>query len=140
MTIEIQTVQPGDEALFARIADEVFDHAIDPAVLSRYLAAPGHHLVVALADGQIVGQVTATVHFHPDRQLADLYVDEVGVSPAYQRRKIATLMLEQMFALARDLGCAEAWLATEPDNEPARALYAPMAQPVQDVVMYAFKL
>ena len=140
MTVEIRIVQPGDEALFARIADEVFDNPIDPAVLSQYLATPGHHLVIAIADGQIVGQVSAAVHRHPDRRPVELYVDEVGVSPAYQRRKIATAMLEQMFALARDLGCIEVWLATEPDNEPARALYAPMAQPVEDVVMYVFKL
>ena len=140
MTVEIRTVQPGDEALFARIADEVFDHPIDPTVLAQYLATPGHHLVVALADGQIVGQVSAVVHGHPDQRPIDLYVDEVGVSPAYQRRKIATAMLEEMFALGRRLGCVEAWLATEPDNAPARALYTPMAAPVEDVVMYAFKL
>jgi ribosomal protein S18 acetylase RimI-like enzyme len=122
MTVEIRTLQPGDQALFDRIADEVFDNPIDPVVLSQYLATPGHHLVVAIDDGQIVGQVSAVVHRHPDQRPVELYVDEVGVSPAYQRRKIATLMLEQMFALGRGLGCVEAWLATEPDNEPARTL------------------
>jgi aminoglycoside 6'-N-acetyltransferase I len=45
-----------------------------------------------------------------------------------------------MFALGRSLGCVEAWLATEPANGPARALYTPLAGPVEDVVMYAFKL
>jgi ribosomal protein S18 acetylase RimI-like enzyme len=140
MTVEIRTVQSGDKVLFGKIADEVFDNPIDAAVLSRYLATPGHHLVVAIADGQIVGQVSAVTHRHPDLRPMELYVDEVGVSPAYQRRKIATLMLEQMFALGRAEGCVEAWLATEPDNEAARALYQPMAQPVEDVVMYVFKL
>lgn len=140
MTVEIRTVHSDDEALFGKIAEEVFDNPIDPAILSQYLATPGHHLVVAIADGQIVGQVSAVVHRHPDQRPVELYVDEVGVSPAYQRRKIATAMLEQMFALGRAEGCAEAWLGAEPDNEAARALYAPMAQPVEDVVMYVFKL
>lgn len=140
MTVEIHTVQPGDEALFARIADEVFDTPVDQEGLAQYLATPGHHLVVAIAEGRIVGQVSAVVHRHPDRRPVELYVDEVGVSPAYQRRKIATAMLEQMFALGRSEGCVEAWLGAEPDNEAARALYAPMAQPVEDVVMYVFKL
>ncbi len=70
----------------------------------------------------------------------ELNIDEVGVSPTYQRRKIVTLMRQQMFALGRAEGCVEAWLGTEPDNEAARALYQPMAEPVEDVVMYAFKL
>jgi aminoglycoside 6'-N-acetyltransferase I len=140
MIVEIRTVQPGDEALFGRIAEEVFDNPVDPAVLTQYIATPGHHLVVAIADGRIVGQVSAVVHRHSDRRPVELYVDEVGVSPTYQRRKIATLMLERMFALGRAEGCVEAWLATEPDNEAARALYAPMAQPAEDVVMYVFKL
>lgn len=140
MNVEIRTVQPGDEALFGAIADEVFDSPIDPATLSRYLAAPAHHLVVAIADGQIVGQVLAVTHRRPDLRPVELYVGEVGVSPAYQRRGIATLMLEHMFALGRAEGCVEAWLGTEPGNEAARALYAPMAQPAEDVVMYVFKL
>jgi aminoglycoside 6'-N-acetyltransferase I len=140
MAIEIRTIQPGDEALFGKIAEEVFDNPIDPATLSRHLATPGHHLVVAIADGQIVGQVSAVVHRHPDLRPVELYVDEVGVSPAYQRQRLATLMLEQMFAVGRAEGCVEAWLGTEPDNEAARALYSPMAEPVEDVVMYVFKL
>jgi ribosomal protein S18 acetylase RimI-like enzyme len=140
MNVEIRTVHPGDEALFGRIADEVFDNPIEPGVLSRFLATPAHHLVVAIADGWIVGQVSAVVHRHPDQRPTELYVDEVGVSPAYRRRGIATLMLERMFTLGRAEGCVEAWLGTEPDNEAARALYAPMAQPAEDVVMYVFKL
>ena len=140
MTVEIRKVGLGDMALFDRIAEDVFDHEIVPAVLADYLAQPGHHLWVALGDGQVVGQLSAVVHRHPDARPMELYVDEVGVSPAWQRRHIATAMIDAAFALGRELGCTEAWLGTEPDNEPARALYAPRAEPVEDVVMYVFKL
>jgi ribosomal protein S18 acetylase RimI-like enzyme len=140
MTVEIRKVGPGDLALFERIAEEVFDHDIVPAVLADYLGNPGHHLWVALCDGQVVGQLSAVVHKHPDTRPTELYVDEVGVSPGYQRRRIASAMIDAAFALGRELGCTEAWLATEPDNEPARALYARRAEPVEDVVMYVFRL
>jgi aminoglycoside 6'-N-acetyltransferase I len=140
MDAEIVKVGPGDIARFAHVAAEVFDHEVDPAVLAAYLAEPGHHLFIALCDGQVVGQLSAVVHRHPDRRPTELYVDEVGVSPAWRRRHIASRLIEAAFALGRELGCAEAWLATEPDNLPARALYAPRAQAVEDVVMYAFKL
>jgi aminoglycoside 6'-N-acetyltransferase I len=140
VSAEIIRVRPEHASLFARIAPEVFDHDVAPAGLADYLAQPGHHLFVAVADGLIVGQLSAVVHRHPDRRPTELYVDEVGVSPAYQRRRIASALIDAAFALGRSLGCTEAWLATEPDNDPARALYAPRAGPVEDVVMYVFRL
>ncbi len=140
MTVEIRTLKPGDESLFEPIAEGVFDYPIDCAILARYLETPGHHLVVALSEGQIVGQVAAVVHRHPDQRPVELYVDEVGVAPAFHRRGIARRMLEEMFALGRSLGCTEAWLGTEPDNLPARAFYSPIAEPVETMVMYVFKL
>jgi len=140
VNVEIRTLVPGDETLFERIAEGVFDYPVDRAILAGYLATPGHHLVVALCGGEIVGQVAAVVHRHPDRRQVELYIDEVGVAPAFQRRGIARRMLEEMFALGRSLGCMEAWLGTEPDNIPARALYGPTAASVENVVMYVFKL
>lgn len=140
MAVEIRTLKPGDEGLFADIADDVFDHPVDPAVLAAYLATPGHHLIVALDGAVMVGQVACVVHRHPDLRPTELYVDEVGVSPAWRRQGIAARMLEHAFALGRELGCVEAWLGTEPDNAPARAFYAPRAAPVEEIVMYVFNL
>ena len=140
MTVEIRTLKPGDESLFERIAEGVFDYPIDRAILARYLATPGHHLVVALSEGQIVGQVAAVVHRHPDQRPVELYVDEVGVAPAFQRCGIGRRMLQEMFALGRSLGCTEAWLGTEPDNLPERAFYDPIAEAAENMVMYVFKL
>ena len=119
MQIEIKRVRPGDEGLFARVAEAVFDAPVDPARLSAYLAEPGHHMIVALHADEIVGQVAAVVHRHPDKP-AELYIDEVGVTPALQRRGIAGKMLDEMFALGKRLGCEEAWVGTEHDNMPAR--------------------
>ena len=140
MNVEIRHVQPEDERLFARIASEVFDHAVEPRSLARYLATPGHHLVVAIADGEIVGQVAAMVHLHPDGARTELFIDEVAVTPALQRQGIAGRMLDAMLEIGRDLGCREAWLGTESDNLAARALYARRSRSVEPFVMYAFKL
>jgi len=139
MAIEIRKVTPADKTLFDHIADEVFDEPVDPDRLSAYLAEPNHHMLVAIDDGLIVAQVAAVIHRHPDK-VTELYVDEVGVSPAWQRRGIARKMLDEMFALGRSLGCGEAWLGTEPDNVPARGLYEARGVKAEDVVMYVFKL
>lgn len=140
MTIEIRRLGPGDAALFDRVAESVFDHAIDAAGLAAYLASPGHHFIAAFADGVMVGQLATVLHRHPDRRPIELYIDELGVAPSFQRRGIAARLLEAAFALGRELGCAEAWVGTEPDNLPARMLYQRKSLPAEPFVMYVIKL
>jgi aminoglycoside 6'-N-acetyltransferase I len=140
MTAELRHVRPGDEALFDRVAPDVFDHPVERTQLAHYLATPGHHLIVAIVEGQIVGQIAAVVHYHPDGRPTELYVDEVGVSPAFQRQGIARRLLDAMLALGRELGCREAWVGTEPDNDAARALYEPRSEPAESFALYVLKL
>jgi aminoglycoside 6'-N-acetyltransferase I len=80
------------------------------------------------------------VHRHPDK-VTELYIDEVGVAPAYHRQGIARAMLDAMFALGRELGYGEAWVGTEPDNLPARGLYDTRGgTAAEPFVMYVYKL
>jgi len=140
MTIEIRRLGPDDAAHFDRVAEGVFDHAVDHVGLAAYLASPGHHFIAAFADGVMVGQLAAVLHRHPDRRPVELYIDELGVTPSFQRRGIAARLLETAFALGRELGCAEAWVGTEPDNLPARMLYQRKSRPAELFVMYVIKL
>ena len=75
---------------------------------------------------------------------AELYIDEVGVAEGYRRRGIARAMLEAMLAHGKAIGCEEAWVGTEPDNLPARALYdqrrAEGDDQAEEFVMYVFEL
>ena len=49
-------------------------------------------------------------------------------------------MLAAMFAWGRELGCEEAWVGTEPDNLPARALYESGDAEAEPFVMYVYEL
>ncbi len=137
--IEIRVVGAGDTMLFARIADDVFDAPVRPDRLATYLAAPDHHLIVAIHDGTIVGQLAAVVHRHPDLA-AELHIDNLGVAPPFQRRGLARRMLETMFALGKELGCENAWVGTEHDNLPARRLYEQRGASGEDFVWYLYEL
>lgn len=129
----------GDESVLDRVAEDVFDQQVDPARLMAYLSEPGHHLMVALADGQVVAQVAAVVHRHPD-QPTELYIDNVGVTPSLHRRGIARAMLDLMFEFGRSIGCEEAWVGTELDNQPARRLYESRGARPETFVMYVYEL
>jgi ribosomal protein S18 acetylase RimI-like enzyme len=139
MPIEIKRLTEHDAALLDRVAADVFDEPVDPTRLAAYVAAPGHLMIVALANGEVVAQVAAVIHGHPDKP-TELYIDEVGVTPAMQRQGLARWMLDEMFALGKILGCEEAWVGTENDNRPARGLYETRGAIAEPFVMYVFKL
>jgi ribosomal protein S18 acetylase RimI-like enzyme len=142
MTIEIRRLEAGDDALVMHVAEDVFDEPVRPDRLAAYLASPGHFMIVALADGVVVGQCAAVIHRHPDK-VSELYIDEVGVTPAFQRQGIARKVLDAMFAVGREQGCEEAWVGTEPDNAAARALYESRREPhgpAEEFVMYVYRL
>ena len=139
MELEIRRVKPGDEPVFDRVAEAVFDEPIDPGRLAAYLAEPGHHMLVGLHAGEVVAQVAAVIHRHPDKP-TELYIDEVGVAPAFHRRGIARRMLEAMFAWGREVGCEEAWVGTEPGNVAARGLYESRGAAAEPFVMYVYEL
>ena len=129
-----------DPEVFERVAPDVFDNPIDPRWSAEFLADERHHLAVALAEGQVVGMASAVHYLHPDKP-PELWVNEVGVAPAYQGQGIGKRLLQALFAHGRDLGCGEAWVLTDQENAAARRLYAAAGgSETADVVMVSFRL
>lgn len=131
----VRRIGPSDESVFQKIAPDVFDEAIDPARLKAYLAEPGHLMVFAFDGETVVGQCAGVIHRHPDKP-TELYVDEVGTASTHLRQGVATAMIAEMFRWARELGCTEAWLGTELDNEPANALYRKFEPSEDEAIQY----
>ena len=139
MTVELKRLSPGDLRLLDNVADGVFDEPIRPDRLRRYLAEPGHLMIVAIDEGVVVAQCAAVVHYHPDK-VTELYVDEVGTASAYLRRGIARRLMVAMFDWGRELGCKESWLGTETDNVAANSLYRGIDGRCNEMVYYEFEL
>lgn len=137
--VEIKRLDVGDAAVLARVAEDVFDEPINPERVAAYLAEPGHIMLVALADNEVVAQVAAVIHRHPDKP-TELYLDEVGVAPDFRRQGLAKQMLGEMLAIGKAAGCAEAWVGTEIDNELARKLYESRGGVAEPFVMYVYEL
>ena len=122
MTITIRQLTAGDAAVLDKVAPGVFDHPVRPDLAERFLATPNYRMFVALDGELVVGMVTGFSHSHPDKD-EDFFVNELGVDDAYRRQGIATQMMRAILAEARAMGCKEAWLGTETDNEAALAVY-----------------
>ena len=138
MDTEIRLLGPGDEHVLENVATDVFDHDIIPTQASRFLNDPGHYLAVAIADGLVVGMASANEYLHPDKPV-QIWVNEMGVCPEWQRQGIGTRLLDTILALARDRGFAEIWLGTEDHNVPARGLYKSLGGREEKFVMYSWE-
>jgi aminoglycoside 6'-N-acetyltransferase I len=137
MTVEIRLLGPGDIAVFDRVADGVFDHAVDPGLSRAFLGDPRHHMAVAIEDGIVVGMGSAVDYIHPDKA-PQLWINEMGVAPSHQRRGIGRRIIDALLAHGRAIGCTEAWLGTELENAPARRLYESAGGRGETCVLYFF--
>lgn len=122
MAIDIVHINRDSSEQFPEVAEDVFDEKIDPDRLTKYAQEENHILLVAIHENIIIGQVLAVIHLHPDKA-TELYIDDLGVSPKFQRQGIASSMLRTLFALGKRRGCEEIWAATEPDNKEAKGFY-----------------
>lgn len=139
MSIEIKHLGVGDEAVLNHVAVDVFDETIDPKRLTAYLAEANHHMIVAVKNGEVVGQIRAVIHKHPDRP-DELYIDNLGITPSLQRQGIATVLFNAILELGKNAGCEDAWLATEQDNHQAKGFYETYGVKPEATVAYFFKL
>ncbi len=139
--VTVHLVTEANRALLERVEDDVFDHEVRPEYLARFLANPDHLLAVAVADGTVIGMASGVAYAHPDKPL-QLFVVEVGVAGRFQRRGVGAAVLGELVRRGRELGCREAWVATEVGNAPARGLYGALGGVEDDgpAAVYVFAL
>jgi len=142
MAIEIKVLGAHDAAVLANVAPGVFDDPIDMRRADEFLTDPRHQLAVAIEDDRIVGFLSAVHYVHPDKPRPDLWINEVSVAATHRGRGLGTRLLQSLFATARALGCAEAWVLTDRTNAAAMRLYATAGstEAPTDHVMFTIRL
>jgi len=142
MPLEIKVLKIGDEHVLDTVKRGVFDGALDPRATKEFLSDPRHHLAVALDDASVVGFASAVHYVHPDKQAPEMWINEVGVAPSHRGRGVGKAILESLLGVARNLGCAEAWVLTNRANEAAVQLYKSCGgvEAPSNQVMFRFRL
>jgi ribosomal protein S18 acetylase RimI-like enzyme len=120
--IEFAELGPGDLPRLLAVEPDLFDEPIRPDQAALFLADPMNLCLLAHDGPLAVGMLTGTILRHPDKAPA-LFINEVGTRDAWQRRGIATALMQRALDWARRRGCEGVWLGTEADNLPAQALY-----------------
>ena len=104
-------------------AADLFDSAPIAAATEKFLAAPGHHLLLAYDDhGRAVGMISGVEMTHPDKG-TEMFIYELGVRPAARLQGVGSGLVTALAGIARANGCYGIWVGTETDNEAALATY-----------------
>jgi ribosomal protein S18 acetylase RimI-like enzyme len=110
------------------------------ASLKQFLESGPTFYLIATIDSQLAGAVHGYLLLHPTG-VKYLYIDEVDTVVQYRRQGVAKAMMAEAFNIGRELGAQEAWLGTEHDNEPAKALYEGLKpSEIENGPIYTFKL
>ncbi|MFJ8911865.1 GNAT family N-acetyltransferase [Amycolatopsis sp. NPDC102389] len=104
-------------------AQHLFDGPAQRDASEKFLAGEENHLLIAYEDGEPVGMITGTEVTHPDKG-TEMFLNELDVSPDYQRRGIGRDLVDALAGIARERGCRGMWVGVETDNKAALATYA----------------
>ncbi|HVG89712.1 MAG TPA: GNAT family N-acetyltransferase [Gaiellales bacterium] len=118
MRIERVTDAAGVEA-----AGPLLDRPPAADATRRFLADPGHHLLVAYEADVPAGFVTGVEMTHPDKG-TEMFLYELGVSEGLRSRGIGRSLVAALAQLARDRGCYGMWVLTGPGNAAAQTAYS----------------
>ena len=141
MSLELRILQPRDADVLANVAPGVFDGPLVPQLVTEFLNDGRHHLAVAVDQGVVVGMASGVHYIHPDKP-SELWINEVGVAPSHQGKRIGKAVVETLLQHGRSLGCREAWVLTDRSNQAAMRLYVSTggAESSDDEVMFTFQL
>ncbi|MET7618133.1 GNAT family N-acetyltransferase [Streptomyces sp. NPDC005408] len=103
-------------------AEHLYDGPARAEWAERFLAAPGHLMLIAYADGAPAGMVSGIEMLHPDKG-TEMCLYELSVDEPYRRRGIGGALVEALREVARERGCYDLWVGVDTDNDPALATY-----------------
>ncbi len=122
-SIQLKLATTQDLIAMEQVGDLLFDHPVKRNRAIEFLKDSRHHLVLAYHNDAIVGMASGFHYVHPDKD-PTLFINEVGVIDTYQNKGIGRQIVKYLCTYAQQLGCKEAWVATENSNPAARKAYA----------------
>ena len=131
MQTTVRRLGPGDEEVVRRLAEREPQTALLSDDRTIFLAAFQNDDPVGFVFGYELPRR------HGDASI--LFIYELDVDEAFQRRGVATRLMTELARTAKTRGIADAFVLTEPDNTAANALYESVGGTSSEVVMWDYR-
>src|SRR6202521_1867274 len=105
---------PGDDERVTAAA-HLFDEAPKHAAVTRFLADPTHHLLIAYSAEAPAGFVSGVEVTHPDKG-TEMFLYELSVDIDHRHHGIGTALVRALADLARKQGCYGMWVLVDHEN------------------------
>ena len=138
--IDIRLASEADLPALIEAGDNLFDYEVKPERAREFFADKRHHLAIACYGDKIVGMASALDYVHPDKD-PHLFINEASVIEEFQGQGIGRALIKFIVAYGSDIGCREAWVATEKTNLAARKAYVAAGgrEDKEDIVLIEFR-
>lgn len=94
--------------------------------LNKLLARENFIPLVAIADGKVVGGLTAYVLQKFEQERSEIYIYDLAVLEEHRRQSIATGLINKLREIAREVGAYVIFVQADHGDDPAIRLYESM--------------
>lgn len=129
----VSRVRPGEPQAFAQLLElfaVVFDDAPSyrharpsAAYADKLLGSDGFFALVARADDEVVGALTAYELVKYEQERSEIYIYDLAVQEAHRRRGVATQLIRALQELAAERAAWVIFVQADYGDDPAVALY-----------------
>jgi ribosomal protein S18 acetylase RimI-like enzyme len=96
---------------------------ITPAYITKYLAFPGCHILLAEEHGNIVGLLSYSIRPNLYHSGDTALIEELIVRSAWRGQGVGGALLVELLARVKETGCVEVSVTTLADNQGAIRFY-----------------
>ncbi len=141
MDVQVEVAREATQELvdaFGRLLPQLSSTAapLDPAAVGRLVSCATNTVLVARAEGTVVGTLTLVLFPAPAGLRGR--VEDVVVDSSARGRGIAALLIEQALLIAREAGARTVDLTSRPDRTAANRLYERLGFRVRESTVYRF--
>jgi aminoglycoside 3-N-acetyltransferase I len=124
-------------ALFAEVfedPDHYAAHPPDDTWLTRQLSNQQTIVLVALEGDTVIGGLVAYELPKLEQARSEIYIYDLAVAKAHQRKGIATMLIRELQTIAHDCGAWVIYVQADYGDDPAIALYTKLG--IRENVMH----
>jgi ribosomal protein S18 acetylase RimI-like enzyme len=143
MDVQVEVIREASQELvdaFGRLLPQLSSTAapLDREAVARMVACEANTVLVARAEGMIVGTLTLVLFPVPSGLRGR--VEDVVVDTAARGRGIAALLITEALRIAREAGARTVDLTSRPDRVAANRLYERLGFQARESTVYRFSV